>query len=51
MSRWALERWAPEFGSWIVVATFDTKAEARARGFELRLARSRVREVEAIDPR
>ncbi len=50
MSRFVLERWDAHLMSWITLAAFETKAEARARAWELRLAQSRVREVAAIAP-
>lgn len=48
MTRFALETWDAASTSWIVVCTFPTKAEARARAWSLKLQHSRVREVSAV---
>lgn len=43
----ALDRWDEHTTSWITLAMYATKAEARARAFELRLRVWRVREIGA----
>lgn len=44
---YAAERWDARFASWIVVSLHPTRAEARARLWELRVQHGRVREVHA----
>jgi hypothetical protein len=33
--KFALERWEPAHASWVALGTFNTRAEAKARAFEL----------------
>lgn len=49
--RFALERWDASSTSWITLATYPEKAEARARAWSLKLVHWRVREVQAIEKR
>lgn len=41
----ALDRWDERHASWITMATYATKEEARTRAWELRVRVSRVRPV------
>lgn len=45
---YVLEHWSN--GAWVSLGTFVTKAEARTRGWELRLQAMRVRELSAVAP-